>query len=301
MKKVLIDLHTHSTASDGLDSPSQLVQRAFSSGVRTLALTDHDTLQGLEEASLQADILGVFFLYGVEIDINIHCGTLHLLGLNLDPSRGLALQDLEEALLDQRRLREIRNQEIISKLKSIGFDCDYEKIKNLANGTVGRVHIARYLFHMGLVKNQQVAFNKFLAEGKPAFVRKQSFDLEDAVGLIHHAGGKAIVAHPLSLHQSWGNLEEEFKRFKSLGVDGIEVYHSSCTRAQSYRLEQMAKKLSLLITGGSDYHGMMSDHSSVYLGCATKGEKIDINVLDPLLREDQLLFWHKMKRCFIDE
>ncbi|NIZ40304.1 PHP domain-containing protein [Entomospira entomophila] len=290
----MIDLHSHSTASDGADHPRELIQLAYSKGVRTLALTDHDTLTGLDEAAEEAKKLSLLFLYGVEIEINASRGVFHLLGLNLDPSNAKGMQQLQTALEDQQRKRENRNQEIVQTLNHLGLFCDYDEIRALASDVVGRVHIARYLFQKGYVKSQQMAFDKYLATGRPAFIRKESFDLEQAVTLIHQAGGKAIVAHPLSLYQSWRGLEESFHTFEALGVDGLEAYHSNCKVGESRRLVELAKKFDWIVTGGSDYHG--AKYLSRKLGYATAGEKIDSALLEPLLREDQRMLWHRIQQ-----
>ncbi|NIZ47192.1 PHP domain-containing protein [Entomospira nematocerorum] len=290
----MIDLHSHSTASDGADHPKDLLQLAYRRGVRALALTDHDTLTGLNEAAAEAKKLQMLFLYGVEIEINAPRGVFHLLGLNLDPSKGSGMYQLQQALEDQQNKREYRNQEITQTLNRLGLVCDYEEIRALAHDVVGRVHIARYLFQKGYVKSQQMAFDKYLATGRPAYIRKESFDLEHAIRLIHEAGGKAIIAHPLSLYQSWRVLEESFRSFDDLGIDGLEAYHSNCKVGESRRLVELAHKFDWIVTGGSDYHG--AKYLSRKLGHATAGEKINPELLHPLLREDQRMFWEQIQQ-----
>lgn len=159
----------------------------------------------------------------------------------------------------------------MSKLNALGLPCDYAEIRALAKDVVGRVHIARYLFMKGYVKSQQAAFDLYLANGRPAYIRKESFELAEAVALIHQAGGKAIVAHPLSLYQSWRVMAESFAQFKAIGVDGLEAYHSSCKANESRRFVALAQSLGLLVTGGSDYHG--AKYFSRRLGYATAGRR----------------------------
>jgi 3',5'-nucleoside bisphosphate phosphatase len=289
---MLIDLHCHSQASDGADTPEGLMRLAHSSGVRAIALTDHDTLAGLAQADAQASQLGMLFLYGVEIEVTATRGVFHLLGLNLNPSMSQGMHHLEQELLLQQQLREQRNVAILEKLTQLGLPCDYAEVQKLAKDVVGRVHIAQYLFAKGYVKSQQAAFDRYLATDRPAFIRKESFDLEKAIAAIHGAGGKAIIAHPLSLYQSWRVLEESFQQFHELGLDGLEAYHSSCKPGESRRLVELANKFEWIVTGGSDYHG--AKYLSRKLGYATGGHKIDNTLLAPLLRADQLQKWQQM-------
>jgi 3',5'-nucleoside bisphosphate phosphatase len=289
----LIDLHTHSTASDGADNPDKLIELAYAGGVRAMALTDHDTLTGLALAGSAAQARGMLFLYGVEIEITATRGVFHLLGLNLDPSKKTAMQQLEQALVLQQKMREDRNKEILGKLEELGLDCNYDEVKALAKDVVGRVHIAQYLFKKGYVRSQQMAFDKYLADGRPAYIRKESFNLEEAIHLIHQVGGKAIIAHPLSLYQSWRALEASFDHFNELGLDGLEAYHSNCKQGESRRLAEMADKYDWLVTGGSDYHG--AKYLSRRLGYSTAGLAIDTKLLLPLLREDQAEFWRSLQ------
>ncbi|MGL4524857.1 MAG: PHP domain-containing protein [Spirochaetia bacterium] len=253
ISKTLFDLHTHSTASDGTDSPTQLVQHAHDAGCVVLALTDHDTLAGLEEARQAAKPLGLNLISGVEIEIEWpHHGEFHLLGLNLNQNT----QALEMLLKTLQESRIERNKEIISLMQKNNIDIDYVTLEQMYPKTViGRPHIAKYLLEKGYVKQYQQAFDRYLAYGRPFYIPKKGLELSSAVQAIHLAGGKAVIAHPSSLFLSWKNLDLQLPEFKEKGLDGLEAYHSTCTDVHSQRFVELAHAHGMHYTGGSDYHG----------------------------------------------
>lgn len=251
----MIDFHTHSNASDGSFSPAELVEKAHSLGITALALTDHDCLSGLPAAAAAAKVLGLRFVHGVEIEISFGPGEFHLLGLDLqlasgpDKSLAAALEELADS-------RERRNREMVERFVEQGFDLDYEEIRSIyGSGSIGRPHIADYLVRKGIVRNKQLAFDKYLAKGKPYFIQKDCIDLERAIRLIHDSGGLAFVAHPMSLFVSWTRLRSLLPEWKSLGLDGLEAWHPLARIVDCERLEKLAAEFGLRVSAGSDYHG----------------------------------------------
>lgn len=252
MLKPMIDLHTHSTYSDGTLSPAELIHLARERGISTVALTDHDTVAGVEEAQKAADALGLRFVPGIELSVRVDRGEFHLLGLGL--TKGLA--ELEERLQEIRNFRNRRNLLMVEKMRQAGIEVSYEDIRGHAEGdVVGRPHFAAFLVERGECRDPKEAFQRYLGTGRPFYVAKEVMTLEEAVGQVIQSGGIPIVAHPLSLQLKWGPLEEAIPRWKELGIRGMETMHPSATRARTHRLEEMARRNGLLAVAGSDYHG----------------------------------------------
>lgn len=247
-----IDLHSHSSCSDGSLSPTDLINQAADTGLLALALTDHDTIAGLREARLQADKRNILFIPGVEIEIAWEPGEFHLLGLGLlHPS-----DEFTGALEELAQLRNRRNLEIIEKMNELGIEADYDDIKRLSEGTIiGRPHFATFLVNRGIVKNKQQAFDIYLGKGRPFYSPKGSLELKRAVRLIQESGGIPVVAHPLSLYVSWGKLPELITDFHEQGIAGLEAWHPLARVAECERLEALGKSLGMVVTAGSDYHG----------------------------------------------
>ncbi len=248
----MIDLHTHSTASDGILSPTALVEQAASAGLTAIALTDHDTVAGLPEASTAAARLGLRFIRGIEIEIAFEPGEFHLLGLDL-----LSIKPpLVEITARMAGSREDRNRSMIDLLQADGVDIDYQELLRMAGlGTIGRPHIAELLVRKKIVKNKQAAFDRYLAKGKPYYLRKACVELDEAIRVIHDSGGLAFVAHPLSLFASWSRLRTLFVEWKERGIDGIEAWHPIARVRDCERLAAMARESGFRISAGSDYHG----------------------------------------------
>jgi len=257
----MIDLHTHSYFSDGSFSPSELIKKAASRGVTALALTDHDTLEGLALGQEAARREGILFIRGVELSLAFSGGEFHLLGLGLS-SAGSGLEKLEKSLENLRNSRDIRNKKIIEKMRNHGIPVEYHEIEELAgssdsgsNLVVGRPHFARFLVNRGISRTISDAFQHYLRKGQPFYESKTILTLEEAADLIAGAGGLAVVAHPLSLQMNWENLEKAFASWKEKGVRGVEAVHPSANRSKSKKLELLAEKYGLLVTAGSDFHG----------------------------------------------
>lgn len=248
----MIDLHTHSSASDGSLRPSELVALALERGLSALALTDHDTVSGIAEAEAAAAGTGLRFIRGVEIEIAFEPGEFHLLGLGLERLDG----ELGAALLRLGQARTERNARILERLREAGIPATMEELSLLAGeSTIGRPHIAALLLARRVVRTRQEAFDKYIGKGKPFYEAKECLELSEALRLVKAAGGLAIAAHPLSLFVSWGRLAGIMDGWKELGVDGIEAYHPTAKISHCRRLERMARERGFRVTAGSDYHG----------------------------------------------
>jgi predicted metal-dependent phosphoesterase TrpH len=248
----VIDLHTHSTASDGTFSPGELIRKARDEGLTTLALTDHDSLDGLDEASAAAADAGIRFVPGVEIEIGFGPGEFHLLGLDLGEVR----EPLRQAAAELARSREDRNEQVFQLLKTAGMELDYKELREqVGEGMIGRPHIANLLVEKRVVKSKQEAFDRYLAKGRPFFVQKACLELSKALEVIKDSRGLAIVAHPLSLFVSWTRMRTLMGEWKELGIDGIEAWHPTARVVDCQRLEAMGIEFGMRITAGSDYHG----------------------------------------------
>ncbi len=253
-----VDLHIHSVASDGDLTPAEVVQQAESKRLAAIALTDHDTLAGLAEAARAAAGLPVRFIPGVEISARFSGGTLHILGLGLDPASAVLTETLRD-LLEQRNQR---NPKMIAKLQALGVDVTMDQLRQVAGGAdsdtavLGRLHMAKLICQKGYARTVTEAFRRYLGYGAAAFVDKERLAPAQAVEAIHAAGGLAILAHPLQLQcANFAQLERAVRWLVGYGLDGVEVYHSDHSPAQTRAYLGLARRLSLLVTGGSDFHG----------------------------------------------
>lgn len=251
----MIDLHTHSTFSDGSLTPEELVAEAQKAGLVAIALTDHDTTAGLErflDACCTTTVRGI---PGVEISADFQPGTLHMLGYFVDPNHA----PLEESLRWIREGRELRNAQILEKLQRLGLNVTWEEVKSYAGeDVVGRPHFAQALVARGYVKTKDEAFERFLGKGKPAYADRRRFAPEECIRLIHEAGGSAVLAHPFTLGLMDREIKEFVQRLKANGLDGIEVFYTEHTVEMTRKYAEMAKELKLIATGGSDFHGALA-------------------------------------------
>ena len=252
----MIDLQTHSNFSDGSMSPSELVREAKQLGLSAIALTDHDTIEGIPEFLEMGQKLNILTVPGVEISIDTKLpnnGHMHMLGLFIDHQN----HDLVSKLDYLRFHRNERAQKILKKLHELGAEVSLSELQNEAGeGSIGRPHIAKIMLRKGIVSTLQEAFDLYLAKGQPAYVDKVKFNEEDAINLIKKAGGLAILAHPhLMKYPNFEETAEKILDLKILGLDGIEVYYSGLNPELSEQLIQLAQEHDLAISGGSDYHG----------------------------------------------
>jgi predicted metal-dependent phosphoesterase TrpH len=246
-----IDLHLHSSVSDGVDPPDVLMRLAADAGMGAVALTDHDTLDGLEAAARAAASLGITFVPGTELSVDHHGTKLHMLVYYVEPG-GV----LEPVLADLREGRDRRNLEIIARLEDLGFEVSLDDVLRRAHGpSVGRPHIADALIERGRFASRDEAFTSLLRDGGPAYVDRPRLSAADAIELSREAGAVAVVAHPCTIQLPERGYGDLFRELRDLGLGGIEAYHSGHSAAQRRKLVEIADDLGLAATGGSDYHG----------------------------------------------
>ncbi|OGG94996.1 MAG: hypothetical protein A2527_06560 [Candidatus Lambdaproteobacteria bacterium RIFOXYD2_FULL_50_16] len=252
MNPTLVDFHCHSTASDGSLEPSELVRLAHKQGVKIMALTDHDSLNGLTEAQQEALSLGLTWVNGIEISAKVEVGHLHLLGYGFDLTNKALISGL--ALLQEARAG--RGLKMMERLSDLNLPVELSDLELLPGASLGRPHLAQAMIKKGYVQDFEEAFYKYLGRKGPAFVDKEVLDPAQAIGLIREAGGIAVVAHPVSLKMGRAQLFEYLQTLKTLGLEGVEAYNSSHSANQCNRISKMALELDLFITGGSDFHGL---------------------------------------------
>jgi predicted metal-dependent phosphoesterase TrpH len=247
-----IDLHAHTTASDGDLSPSQLVALAVERGLTAVAVTDHDTVAGLDEALKAGARFGIEVVPGIELSAEFPRGQCHLLGLFLAPGAPDLCRRLQEVIDNRNR----RNARIVGKLNDLGVNITLDDIVRVSGGEiVARPHFARALIDRGVVASVQEAFDRFLAKGAAAYVERDRLTPQESIDLIHRAGGVAILAHPNYLRRNEEQTELEIRNLAALGLDGIEARYYNHTPEDTARYLDMAQRLGLLTSGGSDYHG----------------------------------------------
>jgi len=245
------DLHNHSTASDGTLQPAALVRLAVEAGVEVLALTDHDSTEGIEEARQAAVSAGITLIPGAEISVTWNKQTLHIVGLNLD----IACGPLQQGLAGLRAFRERRAREIGERLERAGIGGAYAGARALSNGhLISRTHFARYLVQVGAAVDLRQVFKRFLVQGKPGHVAGQWASLEEAVAWIHAAGGQAVLAHPARYNLTRSKLRRLLREFVALGGDALEVVSGSHSRDDYQVMARYAREFGLLASAGSDFH-----------------------------------------------
>lgn len=254
-----------------------MVELACSSGLKALALTDHDTTAGVEVALRAGAELGLEVVSGVEISARHRPGQMHIVGLFIDHHSSR----LNSWLKEREIIRNQRNAGIISKLQKIGIDISLSEVEAKADGVVGRPHIAEVLLEKGTVQSIEEAFRKFLAEGRPAYCDRVHPLPEDSIREIHLAGGLAILAHYIYCRARNDNeLEALLRRLKEMGLDGLEIYYGDYTSEQTARAERLACRLDLLPSGGSDFHG--ASKPQVKLGSGFGKLRVPYSVLENL-------------------
>jgi 3',5'-nucleoside bisphosphate phosphatase len=249
---VPIDLHCHSTLSDGLLSPEDLVAHAASRGVRVLALTDHDEVGGLARARAVAEQLGISFIDGVEISVTWKNRTLHIVGLRVDPQH----PELLAAFAKVREGRDARARQIAAGLAKAGIVDAYEGARELSgNSVMTRSHFAQFMVKRGHAKNIKSVFKKYMVKGKPGYVNHEWMSLEEAMQLIRDSGGVAVLAHPGRYDLGFVNMHLLLNEFRNLGGAAIEVVTGSHQPPQYEQFAKLAHRFDLKASQGSDYHG----------------------------------------------
>ncbi len=287
MTERFVDLHTHSTASDGSLTPTELVKAAINGGLCGIALTDHDSGGGLIEAQGAADAAGLRFVPGIEISAEAPApATLHLLGYFIDP-RSPALLKMSQILLDGRNNR---NPRIIARLNELGCKITMDQVLEIAHRgdaggdravVVGRPHIAQALLESHCVASLKQAFDVYLGMGGSAYFDKERLTPRQAIDCIHDASGLAVLAHPVQLRaENHAHLQHSIEALVDIGLDGIEVWHSDHRPQDSEFLQQIAAKHRLVVTGGSDFHGTRKP--DIAIGIGRKNVRVPEYVLDAL-------------------
>lgn len=272
-----IDLHTHSTFSDGSLAPSELVAQALQSQITVLALTDHDTTDGISEAVIASRNQPIELIPGIELSAQFNGREIHILGYFIDPCS----QPLQEKLEHLRTTRVARIEAMVDQLQALGLSLTLHDVQQVAGtGSIGRPHIAHTLYMKGYVRSIREAFERFLGSGKKAFVPRVIPQSEIAIGWIKQAGGIPVLAHP-----SWQGFDDTAtqqacRTLVDQGLEGLEVFYGNFTARQISKNLGLAKRFSLLVTGGSDFHG--SYKPEVILGKGSASVKVPPGILDPL-------------------
>jgi len=274
----IIDLHTHSRASDGSDSPAALVRRAAAKGLAAIALTDHDTLAGLDEAEEEAAATGIEFIRGIELAVQDEFGELHILGLFMpEPSERMLA-----AIDTLQRNRRSRNQAMLDVLAAMGMPMSMDEVREHSGKVaIGRPHIALAMKSKGYVPSRKEAFERYIGWNGSAFVPRTLLSPSEAIRLLRDEGATVVLAHPcLSKRMTPGRLDAVLTEFRQYGLRAIEAYHSSHDPEQVRLCIALADKHDLLLTGGSDYHG--SNKDGIALGAGTGQLRVPYILLEKL-------------------
>ena len=280
-----IDLHIHTTASDGTLTPSEVVAHAIKLNLKAIAITDHDTLAGSREALTNGIPAELDFMTGVEISaaappFHHQSGSFHLLGYAIH----LDNQALNQALEKLQAARKNRNPAIVSRLNELGIDMSLDEVREEAGEVqLGRPHIAQMLVKRGLVSSMDEAFDRFLGTGKPAYVDKYRIECSEAIAAIKEAGGIPVLAHPGLLdYESDGQLDKLIAQLKGIGICGIEVFYSQHSEDQTQLFAELARRHDLLMTGGTDFHG--SIHPEIEMGSGKDNLNIPYELYQQLIQ-----------------
>jgi predicted metal-dependent phosphoesterase TrpH len=245
-----VDLHVHSSASDGRFSPEEIIKKAAAQGLKYLALTDHDTVAGIPPALAATRAFpGLTFIPGVEISTEVEAGEVHVLGYYIDFTSHLLLKELDRFHFS----RVGRAKGMVDNLAKLGIDIDWARVQALAgDAAIGRPHVARAMLEKGYINTFEEAFEKYIGRGGPAYVERDKTTPAEAVALILRAGGLPVLAHPYTA----GDPEKLVRDLKAAGLVGVEAYYKDSSRENTAAMIRLAGELGLIATGGSDYHGI---------------------------------------------
>lgn len=258
-----VDLHLHSTASDGGDAPADVIKAAASAGLRTIALTDHDNLDGIAEARLAATEHGIDLIAGSELSVEWPRGSMHMLVYFLEPGPG----PLQDRLAELQAGRHLRNVEMVGVLSGLGLDITYEEILAEAGGRgVGRPHVAAVMVAKGHVTSIQEAFDLYLAKGRPGYVERLRLDYVEAIELARASGAVPVVAHPHTIGVAADDYGVAFRQLADAGLMGVEAHYPEYQPETRLHLASVAEELGMVATGGSDYHGRFKPEVSIATG-----------------------------------
>jgi predicted metal-dependent phosphoesterase TrpH len=273
----VIDLHTHSSCSDGSETPEQVVELAAAAGCATIALTDHDSTDGIDRAASRAAQLGIALVPGCEVSCSFSPGTMHVLCYFVSA----APSPLQDELARLRHDRETRNEKMVERLRAIGLPVTYAEVLEEAGGVgLGRPHVAAVLVRHGVVGSVQEAFDTYLAKGAPGYVSKTRVDAGTVVDVVTRSGAVAVLAHPLSLGLDPPALEHELRRLREIGLVGVECYYGRYEPSVREELVSLAARTDLVATGGSDFHGRYKPDLSA--GSGTGDLDVPDSVVDEL-------------------
>ena len=274
-----VDLHVHSNASDGTFTPSEVVALAAEKGLAAIALTDHDTIDGISEAQAAAAGLPIEIIPGIELSCVYQGEEIHILGLYVDPTDREFVSETDAL----KEIRKKRNEEIIRRFQNAGISITLEEVMAGNPDTViTRAHFARILLEKGYVKNMDQAFKKYLDYSGPYCPRKEKITPEHAMKILTSCKASPVLAHPYQYHLGDKKTEELVRYLKELGLHGLEVYHSSNNQYESGKLKKLAIQYDLFPTGGSDFHG--SNKPDISLGAGRGGLRISVLLLDDIKR-----------------
>lgn len=247
-----VDLHTHTTFSDGTFTPKELVEYAVKKNLSAIAITDHDVTDGLNQAEYYGNKLGIEVIPGIEVSTDYEGTEVHIVGLFIDRYNS----SMNKALEDMRVKRTQRNHNVAEKLQALGLNVEYADFEKAADGAIiTRAHIAKALLAKGYVGYIGEAFERFIGDGKPAYIKREVFSWQDTINMINNARGTAIMAHPLLYKFSKKRLEQTLSVMAKYGLRGVETYYSTHTPSDTKYIKSLAEKYRLKLSGGSDFHG----------------------------------------------
>lgn len=272
-----VDLHVHSDASDGVDSPSALIALASEAGLSTVALTDHDTFAGLDEACSAAEELGIGFIPGVELSVDHDGSKMHMLVYFVDNRH----RELAKRLSELRQGRNERNVLIVEKLNEMAYEITLDDVQAHALGpSVGRPHIADALVEKGYFVSRDAAFADLLHDGGPGYASRPRLSATEAITLGREVGGVSVIAHPATIAGTADRYDDVFRELTDVGLGGIEAYHSMHSPDLRRHLARVAASLGIAATGGSDYHG--ADKRDYHIGVGTGDLRVPESAVDQL-------------------
>ena len=278
----MIDLHTHSTESDGTLTPQELMQLASDIGLSAIALTDHDTVGELSKAKPVAESLGIELVPGIELSTDYNGTEVHMLGFYIDDTNPAFLKKLQE-FIDSRNLR---NEKMAFLLQKEGFSITLEDLyREYPDSVITRAHFARYLVEHGYVKDRDTVFRKYLGDNCRCYVPREKITPFEAIDLIHLGGGLAFFAHPVLCHMNHDRLRFFVRDLKEAGLTGMEAVYSMNSPGDERNMKKLAQEFDLLISGGSDFHGENKPY--IHLGTGKGNLRISDSILDAIKTEKE--------------
>lgn len=248
----MIDLHVHTKASDGEKTSKELIDLAISKNIKAIAITDHDTVDGLESAVTYSKGKDILIIPGIELEVTVQKGQMHILGLFIDYNN----EEFKNELLSIKQARENRNNKIIEELNKMGFEITLEEVRQESGGqTIGKPHFAKVFLNKGYIKTKNEMFDNYFNKPPLSNLKKASYTAQEIISMIKKANGIAILAHPQNLKLDDKDLMKKIKELKLYGLDGMECYHSEQTKEEMIKFRKIAEDLDLIITKGTDYHG----------------------------------------------